>query len=380
MGPVKFALVLTVLMVLMVFGSMSGTGVSAQTMSSSLGPLKVTKMLGGLKTPWGIGFLPCPETCGDYLVSERSGALLYVSGGKSRRVRGTPKVFSQGQGGLLDVMIPRDFTATREVFLTYARAQSGANAAGTALAVGRLSGDGRKLTHLRTIFEATAGGKGGIHFGARVIEARDGRLFVTLGDRGNRPSAQDRSNHMGSIVRINRDGSVPADNPFVGQDNVRPEIWSFGHRNSQGATLDAKGNLWTAEHGPKGGDEVNLIRKGANFGWPVISYGVHYSGKKIGQGTTRQGMQQPEFYWDPSIAPSSIMIYSGALWPEWRGDMFVGSLKFDNIHRLSGRPLRARETLGYSETERVRDVVEAPDGSIWFLSIGQGAVYRLSPG
>lgn len=366
MGSFVFALVL------MVFG----TGVSAQTKSSSLGSLKVTKMLGGLKTPWGIGFLPG----GDFLVSERGGALLFVSGGKPFRVKGAPKVATRGQGGLLDVMVPRDFATTREVFLTYARAQPGAKAAGTALAVGRLSGDGRMLTDLRTIFVAAKGGKGGLHFGSRVIEAGDGTLFITLGDRGNRPSAQDRSNHMGTIVRINRDGSVPANNPFVGQAGIRPEIWSYGHRNPQGADLDAKGNLWTAEHGPKGGDEVNLIRKGANFGWPVISYGVHYSGKKIGEGTALQGMQQPEFYWDPSIAPSSIMIYSGALWPQWRGDMFVGSLKFNSIHRLSGKPLRENEVLKMPETNRVRDVVEAPDGSIWFLSIGQGAVYRLSPG
>jgi len=174
--------------------------------------------------------------------------------------------------------------------------------------------------------------------------------------------------------------SVPGDNPFVGQAGIRPEIWSWGHRNPQGAALDLRGNLWTAEHGAKGGDEVNRIRRGANYGWPVISYGVHYSGVKIGEGSARPGMQQPEYYWDPSIAPSSLMIYSGRLWPQWRGDMFVGSLKFDNISRLHAQPLRQIEVLAGPETERVRDVVEAPDGSIWFLSIGQGAVYRITPG
>jgi glucose/arabinose dehydrogenase len=346
----------------------------AQNLATSAGELNITRMLSGLDTPWAIGFLPG----GNYLVSERGGRLLFVSNGKARRVSGVPQVFAQGQGGLLDLMIPRDFTTSREVFMTYARAQRGG--AGTALAVGRLSDDGRRLRDVRTIFEAAPGGKGGRHFGSRVIEAHDGTLFVTLGERGDRPSAQDRSNHNGTIVRLNRDGSVPGDNPFVGQSGVRPEIWSWGHRNPQGATLDLQGNLWVSEHGAKGGDEVNRIRKGANFGWPVISYGRHYSGAKIGEGTSKPGMQQPAFYWDPSIAPSSLMIYSGRLWPEWRGDMFVGSLKFDNISRLDGRLLQEAETLASPEMERVRDVVEAPDGSIWFLSIGKGAVYRISPG
>lgn len=352
----------------------------AQTLSTSAGPVQVTRMLGGLDTPWAIAFLPG----GDYLVSERGGRLLHVANGQARAVVGVPKVFATGQGGLLDIMIPRDFATSRAVFLTYARRQGGGKAAGTALAVGRLSADGHRLDKTRTIFESAPGGKGGRHFGARVIEARDGTLFVTLGDRGDRPSAQDRSNHNGVVVRINRDGSVPGDNPFVGpsfqQAGIRPEIWSFGHRNPQGAALDRQGNLWTAEHGARGGDEVNRIRRGANFGWPVISYGVHYSGARIGQGSARPGMQQPQFYWDPSIAPSSLMIYSGRLWPDWRGDLFVGSLKFDMISRLEGRPPQEAERIAGAETRRVRDVVEAPDGSIWFLSIGNGAVYRITPG
>ena len=354
----------------------------AQTMSTSAGALKVTQMLGGLDTPWAIGFLPG----GGYLVTERGGRLLYVSGGKARRVAGVPKVFATGQGGLLDIMIPRDFAASRAVFLTYAHRQiSGQKSgAGTALAVGRLSGDGTRLDNLRTLFEAAPGSRGGRHFGSRVIEARDGRLFVTLGDRADPPTSQDRSNHNGCVVRINRDGSVPGDNPFVGpqsiQAGIRPEIWSWGHRNAQGAALDRRGNLWLCEHGAKGGDEINRVRKGANYGWPVISYGVNYDGSKIGIGTSNPGMEQPDFYWDPSIAPSSLMIYSGRLWPEWKGHMFVGSLKFDNISRLTGSPLRQEETLASGETERVRDVVEAPDGSIWFASIGQGAIYRITPG
>ena len=213
-----------------------------------------------------------------------------------------------------------------------------------------------------------------------LVEAPDGTLYVTIGDRGDRPSAQDRRNHNGAIVRVTREGSVPSDNPFVGTDGVRPEIWSFGHRNPQGAGFDANGTLWTAEHGARGGDEVNRIKKGANFGWPVISYGRHYSGGKIGEGTRKVGMEQPAHYWDPSIAPSGLMVYQGAMFPDWRGQMFVGSLKFNYISRLSlsGSNAEEVEQIEGDETLRVRDIVEAPDGSIWFISVGNGAVYRIS--
>lgn len=351
---------------------MTALPVFAQTLTSSAGPLRVTKMLEGLDTPWAIGFLPN----GDYLVTERDGALLYVTGGKSVRVRNVPKVVAKGQGGLLDVMIPQDFATSRDVFLTYTRKQK--RGFGTAVAVGQLSRDGRSLQNVRTIFNALPISTSTRHFGSRLVEARDGTLFVTLGERGDRDAAQDQAGHTGSIVRINRDGSVPNDNPFVARHGIRPEIWSYGHRNPQGATLDLQGNLWISEHGAKGGDEINRIQKGANYGWPVISYGQHYSGAKIGIGTAKAGMQQPDFYWDPSIAPSSIMIYSGKLWPDWRGDAFVGSLKFDYVSRLAGRPLHEVERIKGDETERVRDVVEAPDGSIWFISEGHGAIYRLS--
>jgi glucose/arabinose dehydrogenase len=356
-----------------VFSMFFATLAVGQSLATRSGDVQVTEMLAGLKTPWAIGFLPD----GTYLVTERGGALLFVSNGKARRVSGGPRVAATGQGGLLDVMIPRDFATSREVFLTYARRQG--SGAGTALAVGRLSADGRRLSDLRTIFEAARGGKGGRHFGSRVVEARDGTLFVTLGERGDRPSAQDLGNHNGTIVRINRDGSVPLDNPFVGQPGIQPEIWSWGHRNPQGAALDLQGRLWTAEHGAKGGDEVNQIRKGANYGWPVISYGRHYSGAKIGEGPSKPGMQQPAYYWDPSMAPSSLMIYSGKLWPDWMGDLFVGSLKFDHISQLKGRTLHEVDQISGPQAQRVRDVVEAPDGSIWFISITNGAIYRMTP-
>ena len=311
-------------------------------------------------------------------MTERDGELIYVSDGETNRVSGVPKVAAAGQGGLLDVTIPRDFSQSREVFLTFSKPQAGG--AGTALAVARLSENGKRLTNLRVLFEAEPGGSGGRHFGSRVVEAQDGTLFLTIGDRGDRPSAQDTSNHMGSVIRINRDGTVPADNPFIGQSGIRPEIWSFGHRNPQGAGLDANGGLWVSEHGARGGDEVNLAQPGKNYGWPIISYGTHYSGEKIGEGTSKPGLEQPAFYWDPSIAPSGLLVYSGDLFPRWRGDIFVGSLKFDYIARLSGSPLREVEQIKGPETERVRDIVQAPDGSIWFISVGQGAVYRMTPG
>ncbi|MTH99197.1 PQQ-dependent sugar dehydrogenase [Roseibium sp. RKSG952] len=349
-------------------------GIRADVLQTSAGSVRVTEMLGGLDTPWAIGILPDES----FLVTERDGELLYVKDGKSQRVSGVPKVAASGQGGLLDVTIARDFSNSREVFLTYSKRQS--SGAGTAVAVARLSENGKRLTNLRVIFEAVPGGSGGRHFGSRVVEANDGSLFITLGERGDRPAAQDKSNHMGTVIRINRDGTIPSDNPFVGDPSARPEIWSYGHRNPQGAGLDARGRLWVSEHGAQGGDEVNLVQPGLNYGWPVISYGKHYSGQKIGEGTSKPGMEQPEFYWDPSIAPSGLLVYSGKLWPQWKGDLFVGSLKFDYISRLAGSPLREVEQIKGAETERVRDIVEAPDGSIWFISVGQGAVYRLAPG
>ena len=272
----------------------------------------------------------------------------------------------------------RDFATTRTLFLTYSKPQG--RGAGTALAAAELSEDGTALENLRDLFVSAPGSTGGLQFGSRVVEAVDGTLFVTVGDRGDGPSAQDRSLHNGSIVRINRDGTVPADNPCVGQSGILPEIWSFGHRNPQGAGLDARGTLWTAEHGARGGDEINRIEKGANFGWPVISYGVYYSGAKIGQGTALDGMEQPAFYWDPSIAPSGLIVYQGDMFPEWKGDMFVGSLKFSYISRLdvSGNSAREVEQLESDETLRVRDIVEDADGSILFVSVGNGSVYRMT--
>jgi len=356
-------------MLAFVFGAHAG-----HALETEAGSMRVVEVARGLDQPWGVAELPD----GSLLVTERGGQLQHIVDGRPSRVRGVPRVAAQGQGGLLDITLARDFDQSRTVFLTYSKPQRGGS--GTALAAAELSADGKRLENVRDLFESALGGTTGRHFGSRVVEGPDGTLFVTIGDRGDRPSAQDRSLHNGAIVRVNRDGSVPADNPFVGDATVLPEIWSYGHRNPQGAGLDAQGTLWTAEHGARGGDEVNRIRKGANFGWPVISYGQHYRGGQIGEGTAKAGMEQPAHYWDPSIAPSGLMVYDGAMFPEWKGDMFVGSLKFNYISRLDlkGPDASEVEQIEGDETLRVRDIVQAPDGSILFISVGNSAVYRIT--
>ena len=347
-------------------------GQASVALQASSGTVRVDPIVDGLDQPWAFGFLPD----GRVLITEREGKLLLV-GDTVTEVQGLPEIADVGQGGLLDLLVPRDFARSREIFLSYAKPQG--RGAGTALMRARLSPDGRRLGDVTTIFEMEAGTSGGQHFGSRIVEAGDGTLFLTIGDRGDRDSAQDLGIETGTVVRVARDGSIPHDNPFVTRPSAQPEIWSYGHRNPQGAALDPDGGLLVVEHGARGGDEINQIIKGANYGWPVISYGKHYSGRSIGEGTAKAGMEQPAFYWDPSIAPSGMMVYSGALWPEWRGHIFVGSLKFDYIARLAGTPLEEVEQLTSDETLRVRDLREGPDGAIWFLSVGNGTLYRMTP-
>ncbi|WP_246557998.1 PQQ-dependent sugar dehydrogenase [Roseovarius nubinhibens] len=349
-----------------------------QALESSQGALRVEEKAQGLSAPWGFGFLPS----GEVLITEKAGRLLRLDpdGGLSE-VAGLGEIANRGQGGLLDILVPGDFETRRELFFTFAKPQG--QGEGTAVARARLSPAGDTLQDWTVIYEMTPGSSGGRHFGSRLVEASDGTLFVTIGERGDRPSAQDLSRENGSVLRITRAGDVPRDNPFVGQEGARGAIWSYGHRNPQGAALNLDGQLWVSEHGAKGGDEVNRVVKGANYGWPVISYGRHYSGAKIGEGTAKSGMEQPAHYWDPSIAPSGLMIYSGALWPEWRGDLFTGSLKFGFLSRLDSSESSgdgwAEERIEGPETGRLRDLREAPDGAIWILSEEQGALYRLSP-
>ncbi|WP_225029602.1 PQQ-dependent sugar dehydrogenase [Xinfangfangia pollutisoli] len=346
---------------------------TAGEIDSSAGPMAITPVATGLDEPWGLAFLPG----GGFLVTERGGQLWWITEAGRVAVSGLPKVFAEGQGGLLDVMVPADFAASREIWLSYAAPVPGG--AATAAGHGRLTEDGR-LDGFTPVFQAEAA-PGGRHFGARLVEAADGAVFLTTGERGTGPGgqeAQDPSNALGKVIRLARDGS-----PGVQVEGWRAGVWSVGHRNIQGAALDLGGRLLTVEHGAQGGDEVNAPAQGRNYGWPVISYGVNYGGGPIGEGTAKDGMEQPLHVWDPSIAPSGLMVYSGALVPDWRGDVFTGSLNSDFLARLDPETPAptgwAEERLAAPETGRVRDVAEAPDGSIWFLSVSDGAVYRLAP-
>ncbi len=346
----------------------------ARDVDTQVGSMSLTKIADGFVEPWAVDWLPDHTI----LVTERGGTLWHIEEGTSKQVTGLPQVFDQGQGGLLDILVPRDFEQTRQIYFSYAKPQR--RGAGTALAVGRLSDTGTALEDVRDIFELTPGTRGGRHFGSRIVEGLEGTLYLSIGDRGDRPLAQDLSTEVGSVVRVNKDGSVPADNPFIGQADVRPGIWSYGHRNPQGLAQAPDGTLYAIEHGARGGDEVNLVKRGANYGWPVIAYGRHYSGLPIGEGQAKPGMEQPEFYWDPSMAPSGAVVHSGCGVPEWAGNLFVGSLKFDYIARLDpARGMQEVEQLRFEETLRVRDVIEGPDCGLWFLSVGEGALYRLGP-
>lgn len=339
----------------------ANAGVAASVLAHDVGKVQIDVAVDGLNEPWAVGFLPD----GGVLITERGGELIHVKDGTRQKISGLPLVFAKGQGGLLDVLVARDFTQTRRIFLTFAEPRGAG--AGTALASAHLSQDASALTDLQIIYRQKYGAKATHHFGSRVAEGLDGFLYVTVGDRGDRPKAQSLKHHNGKVIRVARDGGE--------------QIYSYGHRNPQGAALDGQGRLWTVEHGPKGGDEVNRPEPGKNYGWPVISYGIHYSGKKVGEGTHKAGMEQPKFYWDPSIAPSGMMIYSGKLWPEWQGDIFVGSLKFNMITRLDreGDRIVAEERLFTGKFDRIRDIREAPDGAIYFLAVGDGALYRMVP-
>ncbi|MDP3196519.1 MAG: PQQ-dependent sugar dehydrogenase [Tabrizicola sp.] len=349
--------------------------VAADEIQTSAGVMAITPMVQGLEEPWGVDFLPD----GAFVVTERGGRVLLVRDGQAQPVGGVPEVLAEGQGGLLDVMVPRDFATSREVWISFAAAVEGGGT--TAAGVGRLSDDGTRLEGFRIVFQGE-GYPGGRHFGARLVEMPDGSVALTTGDRGTGPGgmqAQDPMLVAGKVILLKRDGT-----PAVTQEGWLPGAFSLGHRNIQGAALDLTGRLLTVEHGAQGGDELNAPDLGRNYGWPVISYGRNYNGDPVGRGTEVQGMEQPLHYWDPSIAPSGLMVYSGALVPEWKGDIFFGSLNSDFIGRLDpDTPTRtgfAEERLAAPETERVRDIVEAPDGSIWFLSVFDGAVYRLAPG
>jgi glucose/arabinose dehydrogenase len=340
--------------------------------------LQVTPVAQGLEHPWGLAFLPD----GRMVVTERPGRLRIVArdGRLTEPLAGVPAILARGQGGLLDVTLSPHFAQDQLVYLSYS--EPSADGAGTAVARGRL-GEGR-LDNVQVIWRQTPKVNGVNHWGSRLVFGRDGTLFVTLGDRFDyRELAQDLSTTLGKIVRINPDGSIPQDNPFVGRTGVQPEIWSYGHRNGQAAALHPEtGQLWTIEHGARGGDELNQPQPGRNYGWPVITYGIDYSGARIGEGTAMKDMEQPVYYWDPVIAPSGAVFYTGDAFPQWRGDLFVGSLKPGLLVRLrleKGRVIQEERYLGDLK-ERIREVVQGPDGFLYLLTDNkEGRILRIEP-
>jgi len=340
-------------------------------------PARSTDVARGLAHPWGLAFLPE----GRMLVTERPGRLRLVGsdGGLSDPLAGVPEVAAGGQGGLLDVALSPGFAQDRLVYLSFS--EPGPGGASTAVARGRLSERG--LEGAQVVWRQQPKVNGTFHWGSRLLFRPDGTLFVTLGDRlSHREAAQDLAVTLGKIVRINADGSMPRDNPFVGRDGVRPEIWSYGHRNVQAAALDATGRLWTVEHGARGGDELNQPQAGRNYGWPIITYGVDYSGARIGVGTSRPGMEQPLYYWDPVIAPSGALFYTGDRFRAWQGDLFIGSLQPGRLVRLrlaDGRVV-LEERYVIDPRERIRDVRQGPDGLIYLLTDSpRGRIVRLEP-
>ena len=342
----------------------------------------------GLVNPWGLAFLPD----GKMLVTEKPGRLRVVSAdGKqmSEPVAGLPAVDARGQGGLLDVALDPGFQKNQLIYWSYAEPKDGVN--NSAVARGKLvDGAAPKVENVQVIFHQSPSLNSPLHFGGRLVFGRDGMLFVTLGDRSiteGRMQAQKMDSLIGKIVRINADGSIPKDNPFVGKEGVRPEIWSYGHRNIQAATLHpGTGELWEVEHGTRGGDEVNVARKGKDYGWPTIAYGIEYQGPPITGGIQQQeGMEQPRYYWDPNIAPSGMIFYTGKLFPAWQNSMFIGGLGSTNLVRLSlkGDQIVGEERLLQDlqpSRDRFRDVRQGPDGAIYLLTDNaKGRILKLVP-
>lgn len=344
--------------------------------------IDVEEIATGLDEPWAIAFLPD----GRMLVTEREGRLRIVTrrGAVSDPIAGLPPVDARGQGGLLDVVPAPDFAQSRLIYWTYAEPRGGGES-GTSVARGRLSADERSVENVQVIFRQQPAWRSTGHYGSRIVFDREGRLFVTLGERQtdeSRELAQDNTTLIGKVVRINADGSIPTDNPFTGRADRRQEIWSYGHRNVQGADLNPEtGELWTIEHGPRGGDEVNIARTGRNYGWPIISYGEDYSGAPIGDGiTVRDGLEQPIYYWDPVIAPGDMDFYRGELFP-WRGDLVIAGLASQSLARLDldGERVTGEERFALG-VGRVRDIAESEDGALWIVTDeNDGGVYRLTP-
>lgn len=356
----------------------AGSAAESRTFRTDTVNVQATTLAEGLEHPWGLDFLPD----GSAIVTERPGRMRILSNGSlSGPLQGVPKVWAQGQGGLLDVVAAPDFSTSGMIFFSFS--QPGKGGAGTAVARARLVRDDGKprLEDVDVVFSMARKTGKGQHFGSRLVFHSDGTLFITTGDRGQGDRAQDMADSAGAVIRINPDGSAPKDNPKP--DGWLPLLWSKGHRNIQGAAFDPVWDgLATVEHGARGGDEVNQPQAGRNYGWPVISYGVNYSGSKIGVGTAAEGYEQPLYHWDPSIAPSGLASYQGNMFPEWKGDLLVGSLKFELLVRLDrdrAGKIVGEERILEGEFGRIRDVNVAPDGSVWLLTDqSNGSIIRLT--
>jgi glucose/arabinose dehydrogenase len=340
---------------------------------------KTTVFYSKLDKPWGMTFLPS----GKLLVTEKDGKLKLIDkdGKNAVNITGVPKVFNRGQGGLLDVSIDPDFDKNQYVYFSFSE-PAAMGIAGTAVARAKLFNN--ELKSLKIIWQQKpkVGGTG--HWGSRLVFSKDKKLFITTGERYSfMDKAQDLSTHLGKTIRINRDGSIPKDNPYYGQKDKQQDIWSYGHRNMQGAFLHPRtGELWTHEHGPKGGDEINIDKAGKNYGWPVITYGIGYMGEKIGVGTKKKGMEQPLHYWVPSIAPSGMLYYTGKAFPEWSGNLFIGSLKYRYLNRvvIKNNKIIKEEKLLENLKERIRDIEQDEAGNIYVaIDNSDGKIYKISP-
>lgn len=353
---------------------------SAPTMRTQEATVRAVTVAGGLENPWAMAFLPD----GRLLVTERPGRMRVVKDGQvSPPLRNVPQVFDSGQGGLLDVALDPEFVRNRVLYFTYA--EPGPNeqggGAGTALASAVFADT--ELREVKVLFRQQPKMSGGLHFGSRVVVGPDGKLWLGLGERYRRDEAQNLNSHLGKLVRLEKDGRVPADNPFVGRSDAKPEIWSYGHRNIQGmARHPQTGAVWLHEHGAQGGDEINIPERGRNYGWPVITHGIDYSGAKIGIGTAAPGMEQPLLHWTPSIAPSGMAFYSGSKIPAWSGNLFAGSLKFGTLHRvvLDGTRVLRQEQMLKEIGDNIRDVRDGPDGFLYIATDSpRGRILRLEP-
>lgn len=361
----------------------SAATAQAQTFDTKLGKVRVEQIVSGLDTAWAMAMLPN----GKLLVTERDGKLILVdpeTPTRKRTVSGLPEISAFGQGGLLDVVLDPDFLTHNTIYFTFSDPGSGqGGGVGTAIASAVFSEKPRpQLRDVKILFSMDKKTRGGRHFGSRIVPDGKGHLYFTIGDRGTQMRAQDPLDAAGTVMRIKTDGSVPNDNPFANGERALPQIWSIGHRNAQGAALNPiTGELWTLSHGAKGGDEINIPEAGKNYGWPLISYGVNYSGSKIGVGTQAPDLEQPIYYWDPSIAPSGFAFYEGNAVANWKGNLFAGALKFQTLVRLEleGNKVVSEERLFEGEFGRIRDVRHFPDGALWFLTDdSDGAIYRVT--